>query len=165
MKRFVLIKLLFVIILIFATMPQQAHADFRYAVKFVCGRSDGKILAPGKYYTAINVVNATDTLTELYKYFAIALPGEKPGPTSELFRVRLDKYKAMEIDCGDILKMTADIVKEARLTGEFLKGFVVIVSKVELDVVAVYTVTTTSGLWRISTVDIDIERVPPIQVR
>ena len=162
MKRIVLIGLFLVITLIFdATIPQQAQAEFQYAVKFVCGKSDGKVIAPGRYFTAINVLNPTKEGTEFYKHFAIALPGERPGPVSDSFGVRLDKNQALEIDCEDIGKLTSDIVKEAGLSGDFLKGFVVIVSRVELDVVAVYTAMTKGGFWRFRTLDIDIERVSP----
>jgi hypothetical protein len=61
------------------TFGQQLEG-FQYAVKFVCGKGDGNILAPGRYFTAINVHNPTDQTINFSKKFAIALPGERPGP-------------------------------------------------------------------------------------
>ena len=34
---------------------------FQYAVKLICGKSAGKVVAPGVYFTAVNVHNATAT--------------------------------------------------------------------------------------------------------
>lgn len=104
----------------------------QYAAKFVCGRSDGEVVAPGTYYTAINVHNPSDEDVQFRKKVAIALPGEEPGPVSEFFEARLGPDQAFEIDCPDILR-------HAPIDAEFLKGFVVIESDVELDVVTVYT--------------------------
>ncbi len=51
---------------------------YLYAAKFVCGKSgDNAIVAPGQYFTAINVHNASPvTAVQYIKRFAIALPGE-----------------------------------------------------------------------------------------
>ena len=40
-------------------------AIFQYAVKFVCGRADGEVLARGEYLTAVNVHNPTNKHIEL----------------------------------------------------------------------------------------------------
>ena len=56
----------------------------------------------------------------------------KPGPVSKFHDAELGPDEALEIDCQDIFKL-------ARTDSGFLKGFVVIESEVELDVVAVYT--------------------------
>ena len=166
MKRFALIKLLLVAVLIIAAMPQQAQAQFQYIVKFVCGKSDGTILAPGEYRTAINVINPTNGKAYLYKHFSIALPLEKIGPvTPDSIIMTLGRHESMEIDCKDIRIVTAKIVEEAKIPTKLLKGFVLIWSNVELEVVAVYTATITSGTSRTSTLDIDVERVPPRRLR
>jgi hypothetical protein len=123
---------------------------FQYAVKFICGKSDGEILAPGVYFTAINVHNPHYAPVTFRKKVAIALPGEKPGKVSGFFRARLGPDEAFEIDC-------ADIRKHAESDERFIKGFVVIESPVELDVVAVYTASGATG--QIET--LDIERVSP----
>jgi hypothetical protein len=122
---------------------------FEYAVKFVCGKEDGRIMAPGQYWTAINVHNPTATTVVFRKKVAIALPAEQPGPVSQFFRARLGPDQALEIDCDDIRQHT-----EHR--ADFLKGFVVIASPVELDVVAVYSAAGTDR--RVET--LHTERVP-----
>ncbi|GAN33298.1 MAG: hypothetical protein DPW20_02220 [Candidatus Brocadia sp.] len=112
--------------------PDDVKAKFRYEIKFICGKSDGKVVAPGLYWTAINVGNPTDKNVILKKRFSIALPGEKPGPVSDLFKAKLGPYQAFEIDNRDIFEHT-------RTNADFIKGFVVIESEVELEVIAVYT--------------------------
>lgn len=107
-------------------------AEFQYKVKFICGKSDGEVVAPGTYWTAINVVNPTSEGVVFMKRFSIALPGEKPGPVSEFFKAKLGPYQSFEIDNRDIFKHTGT-------NADFIKGFVFIESGVELGVVAVYT--------------------------
>jgi hypothetical protein len=121
---------------------------FQYAVKFVCGKSDGRVVAPGKYWTAINVHNPSAKEVVFRKKIVIALPHEKAGPVSDFFRAWLGPDQALEIDCEDIFR-------HAPVREDFIKGFVVIESDVDLDVVAVYTAAGQGEL--VST--IDIERV------
>ena len=110
----------------------------QYAAKFVCGQSAGEVVAPGVYFTAINVHNPTNEEVRFRKKIAVALPGEKPGPVSKFFETKLGPDQALEIDCRDIFQ-------HAATEAEFLKGFVVIESDVELDVVAVYTAARRDG--------------------
>jgi Concanavalin A-like lectin/glucanases superfamily len=105
---------------------------FQYAAKFVCGKSPGRIVAPGVYYTAVNVHNPLYTAIRLRVKVAVALPGLKPGHVSPFRDAKLGPDEALEIDCPDIQTL-------AETKEEFIKGFVVIESNVELDVVAVYT--------------------------
>lgn len=126
------------------------HIIFQYAVKFVCGKSDGRVAAPGEYWTAINVHNPTYTDIRLRKKVAIALPSEQPGPVSQFFDAKLGPDEAFEID-------REDIFRHAESREDFLKGFVVIQSDVELDVVAVYTAAGNEG----SIETIHTERVSP----
>jgi hypothetical protein len=107
-------------------------APFQYAVKFVCGKPTGGELAPGVYFTAINVHNPSDRGVRFRKKIAIAGRREQPGPVSRFFDAKLGPDEAFEIDCPDIRK-------HAPVRDEFLKGFVVLESESELDVVAVYT--------------------------
>jgi hypothetical protein len=111
---------------------------FQYATKVVCGKSDGKVLAPGVYFTAINVHNPTYTTIGLRVKIAVALPGLQPGPVSEFHEAKLGPDEALEIDCPDIFNPEIFRFREPTQRG-FLKGFAVIESDVELDVVAVYT--------------------------
>jgi hypothetical protein len=123
---------------------------FQYAVKFVCGKSEGRVVAPGAYFTAINVHNPNERGIGFKKKFAVALPGERPGPVSKFFDAKLGPDEAFEIDCPDILQRTGT-------RGGFLKGFVVIESALELDVVAVYTAAGATG--QVETME--LERVKP----
>src|SRR5215213_7373031 len=111
---------------------------FQYAAKLICGKSDGKVLAPGVYFTAINVHNPTDTTVGFRVKIAVALPGLQPGPISLFRDAKLGPDAALEIDCPDIFNPEIFEFPEPIRPG-FWKGFVVIESKVELDVVAVYT--------------------------
>lgn len=125
------------------------RAIFQYAAKFACGKSDGEVVAPGVYFTAVNVHNPTYKPIRLAVKVAVALPGLKPGPVSRFIHAALGPDEALEIDCPDIHKLAG--------TKDFLKGFVVIESEVELDVVAVYTAAGRDE--QVET--LHTERVPP----
>ena len=45
----------------------------QYSVKFVCGSSSGGPVAPGSYFTAINIHNPTDQKIRFRKKVAVAL--------------------------------------------------------------------------------------------
>ncbi len=124
----------------------------QYAAKFVCGKSGGAVVAPGVYWTAVNVHNPTYKTIAFRAKIAVALPGLKPGHVSKFFEAKLGPDQALEIDCPDILERSG-----AR--ADFLKGFVVIESEVELDVVTVFTASGSSGQIALHT-----ERVPPRRV-
>jgi hypothetical protein len=128
-------------------------SGFEYAVKFVCGTGPAQgqpaVVARGTYFTAINVHNPGKVENAIVKKFAIALPGEKAGRVSPYFTVPLKFDEALEIDCPDILKHLD--------AGGFVKGFAVIQSRFELDVVAVYTA---APLPTGPVVALELERVP-----
>lgn len=124
-----------------------SQSGFEYAVKFVCGTPQVPVVAPGEYFTAINVHNPSERPVSFVKKIAIALPGEKAGRVSRFFEAQLKSDEALEIDCPDILR-------HADQQG-FLKGFVVLETPSELDVVAVYT----AGHPQVET--LELERVQP----
>lgn len=128
----------------------QESPAFQYAAKFVCGKSAGEVVAPGVYFTAVNVHNPTYETIRFRKKIAVALPGEKPGPVSKFFDAKLGPDQALEIDCRDIFE-------HADTKADFLKGFVLIESDIELDVVTVYTAGGREG--QVET--LHTERVPP----
>ena len=135
----------------FAKLELSQHLPcFQYAAKFVCGRTDGPVVAPGEYFTAINVHNPTRRRVDFRMKVAVALPGLQPGPVSGFYDCHLGADEAFEVDCPDIHKL-------AHSDAPFLKGFVVIESDVELDVVAVYTAAGADGLVE----TIHTERVAP----
>ncbi len=123
---------------------------FEYAAKFVCGTSDGKVVAPGEYWTAVNVHNPAlkEDHFEFRKKFVVAPPGEAPGKPTDFFKFDLKPDFAMEIDRDDIFRHLG--------AKGFVKGFVIIQSATELDVVAVYTARAARG--GVSTMC--VERVP-----
>jgi hypothetical protein len=137
----------------------QVNYKFEYAAKFVCGLATTAAgtaatlpVAPGFYYTALNVHNPSTTeLNQIQKRFVIALPGETVGPKSGFTQEQLKSDDAMEIDCPDISKKL-DVG-----TGKFVKGFVVIRSTAELDIVGVYTAATSATG---PVVSLTLERVP-----
>jgi hypothetical protein len=122
--------------------------SLQYATKVVCGVSPGKVVAKGAYWTAINVHNPNRTAAAFRWKVAVALPGVKAGPVSKFFDARLGPDEALEIDCPDVMKRVK--------TDGFLKGFVVIESGLELDIVAVYTAAPERG----EVVTLHTERVP-----
>ncbi len=130
--------------------PGRTLTLFLYAAKFVCGKSgDQGIVAPGQYFTAINVHNASPLAAVRYiKRFAIALPEERPGKISEFTPGTLGPDEAMGIDCNNIYKHTVTP------PGSFLEGYALLYSLSELDVVSIYT----TGPREVQT--FDIERVP-----
>jgi len=132
------------------TGNQSAPKANQYAAKFVCGKNTaGNVVAPGEYFTAINVHNPGRVAASIRKRFAIALPSEKPGPVSGVVEERLKPGEAFEIDC-------ADIATHVPVSG-FAKGFVTIESPQELEVVGVYTA---ARLPTREVVSEEIERVP-----
>ena len=116
---------------IFFKVDVERRPPLKYAVKFVCGKPDAPVVAPGLYFTAVNVHNPSGRPITFKKRISVVLPSEKAGPVSQFFTARLAPDELLEIDCPDILK-------HARARG-FLKGFVVIEAPSELDIVTVYT--------------------------
>lgn len=115
--------------------PVDGHAQrepgLEYAVKIVCGQAERPAVAPGTYFTAINIHNpGRDTVGFRYKV-ATTLPNAEPGLISPFAEARLRPDQALEIDCED--------ARELARQRQFLKGFVVLQSHSPLDVVAVYT--------------------------
>lgn len=140
------------VLLSICSMAGQLSAQdfaFEYAVKIICGTPDRPALATGMYYTAINVHNPGNEPVRFRQKFATTLPNEEPGPISGFSPAGLKPDQALEIDCRDI-------ARRSQQRG-FIKGFAVLQSPRELDVVAVYTA---AGSSRQTVVDLETERVP-----
>jgi hypothetical protein len=122
-----------------ATAAHSQEANV-YAAKYVCGDPTGPevtagVVAPGRYFTSINVLNPNAQAIEFQKKFDIALPNENPdGKVSSAVTANLKPDSAFEIECADILAHL-----EMKLP-TFAKGFVMLRSAQPLDVVAVYSV-------------------------
>ncbi len=123
-----------------AFTPERPCKEYQYAVKVVSGvpkDGDGAdIVAPGRYFTAINIHNPAVCKTVNFRYkVADAKPAGQPfGKISRFLPLALRPDQAVEIDNPQIFEALG---REA--AGSFVKGFAVIESPCELDVVAVYT--------------------------
>jgi hypothetical protein len=147
---------------------------FQYVIKFACGFAGGFLngagafqeeMAPGLYYTDVNIHNPNDQIIKFRK--KIALDGAEPqhhGAQTSPIDVILGPDEALEINCTDIIELlaragainfvtiiiapglsvSAETVQAQGFPGiefffNFIKGFVVLYSRVRLDVTAVYT--------------------------
>src|SRR5258708_2006223 len=115
-------------------------------------RPKGGVRAKVQYFRAINVHNPTGQTVEFRKKFVVALPGEKAGKISQFVPAKLNKDEALEIDTKDIFTQVSPTG-----AGGFFKGFVVIETPMELDVVGVYTAAGSTG----SVEAMHMDRVPP----
>lgn len=138
---------------------------FRYAAKFVCGVSVSKnvnnaLVAPGHYFTTINVHNADNAdRIEFRKRFSIALPRETQGPRTVFYPASLDSDRSLDIECADIYHHTG------RAPNSFLTGFAILESPGPLDVVGVYTAGSHQGTANPDTGPVStfhMERVPAV---
>jgi len=132
-----------------------------YSAKFLCGfQADGSVpvdpskpvsalpleppVKPGNYATEINVHNPQETPAAFVKKAVLSgftgpgvvSPPEQPFPPGALHTPVLEPDFALEIDCPDIATLLGPTLPPE---ATFIKGFVVITSQRELDVVAVYT--------------------------
>ena len=110
----------------------------------------------GFYATAVNVHNPGPPI-KFARKVAIAPPG-KPGGISGFWVTGLKNDQAIEFDCRQIYEQA---FAAGLQPGPFIKGFLVIRSQRQLDVVAVYTAGPSNGQGVSS---IHTERVPPRRV-
>ncbi len=121
---------------------------FVYGAKFLCGTipalataptfpAGDTTLVPGTYLTAVNIHNP-DTLTILFEKRAVIANAQVDprGRVGEIQRDTLTWDQALEVDCADVLRLLQDTTD---LLSGFLKGFIVVRSRTELDVVGVYS--------------------------
>jgi hypothetical protein len=95
---------------------------------------------PGNYATAINIHNPSllggQPIT-IYKRAVLAPPEDAdPLPPSKFQKYSLHPSYAVEIDCEDIHQL---LTGKDDAISTFIKGFVTILSRDQLDVVGVYT--------------------------
>ena len=123
---------------------------FVYSVKFLCGLQtlagsppNEPPVKPGNYATAVNIHNFHAQSEAVFAKKAVqALPQHSPvrGKIGNLCLEALPPNGAMEVDCTDIVKLLGFPAGTA--PPPFIKGFVEVVSPVELSVVGVYTSQT-----------------------
>lgn len=150
--------------------PCTEFRDGTGSTSWICPEStvpagaNGAQVVGGLYATAINVHNPAlpkppnDGTVVFAKKAAFALPWQKSGPVSPFEMAVLKANRAFEVDCEEIAAIYRDPVPQGTSTPPpfpvFLKGFLVIMSPVELDVTAVYSSRPLdSGT---STMDVDV---------
>lgn len=139
---------------------QVSTVKYKYSAKFVCGdgytSSTNKwpIVAPAKYFTAVNLHNPQTTTFNITKRIVVALPEDQMYISP--FRERTYPYfkpeYAFEMDCSDIYNLTDGKFKAP----QFIKGFAIITSPKPLDVTTVY-----SSIGQNQDVTLDVETVNP----
>ena len=137
-------------------LKQVSSVGIEYAAKYVCIddpqtlEEAPSLVAPGTYWTAINIHNPTPHEVRVYWKVAGAGPDGQCGRMHGFFPMNLGPDCATRIDCSTIAARVG-------LDPTTIDGFVVIRSGVELDVVAVYTAAGPDG----AVGNLDVERVPP----
>jgi hypothetical protein len=142
--------------------PTPPALAYKYSAKLVCGKPKGtcddcddccnpnaRMVAPGAYYTSINVHNLAERTATLRMTVSLAELDGKPGRVSRPAGAKLEAGQSAQVDCAQVSKL-------ADVSPQFHEGFLVIESDVDLDVVGVYTAAGASG--KVETME--IERVP-----
>jgi hypothetical protein len=137
---------------ILRSLKLKGRKFFVYNVKFVCGLQknkfendcEGAILSRGIYSTEINILNYGIKEVTVGKIFTPVVLQNKPIAREPktmkpvgVERVTLAPFHATMDDCCKI----AEMLKPAQADEQLKIGFVEIVSAVQIEVVAVYTVT------------------------
>jgi hypothetical protein len=138
------------------------HTLFQYAAKFLCtanvpGTSQTTpSLAPGTYYTAVNIHNPYSKEAQLRKKIAVVVPpgGQKPGEISAWIVEKLQPDQAINVSCDEITRTFGITFIHGA------EGYLVIESTGKLDVTGVYTVEQFTGASGRGPVSIDVERIP-----
>ncbi len=132
-----------------------ATCRFEYAAKVVCGevQERGEPLAPGFYFTEVNVYNPNDRPVRLRKRLMLSVP---PGRQREGDVVidelhALGPERALAVDCRYLRPHVEQVHP-----GPYFIGFLVIESTASVDVTAVYT---TAGSQEPTAPAIAVERV------
>jgi len=137
----------------------QLAAPFQYVVKFVCVNEVGpnaKAFQRGKFRTVVNVHNPWIQSQPFDKKAVIARSEDEPrGRISEIVTDVLGPDEALSINCEDINGLFGGL---AQPIGD---GFVVLLSRVQLDVVAVYTARHRGKTSASDVESIDVEYIQP----
>lgn len=77
-----------------------------YDVKAICGpNKKGDIIAPGHYWTAINILNSSRDSVKVSAWVSVGLPGLQPGLTNGTADGGLEPGQTMEVDCPTIRRL------------------------------------------------------------
>ena len=127
-----------------------------HRVKAICGKftTEDGIMAPGEYYTAINIYNPSPTVQAQINVSLViaAIAGSAaPVPPIAVAPLKIPPLRALEIDCPYVMKFA----KPGLGAKQYFKGFVILKCEIVLEVVAVYTAATLQG----AVATLDVERV------
>ncbi|MSQ26007.1 MAG: DUF11 domain-containing protein [Dehalococcoidia bacterium] len=153
------------------TKQTSVTTTYIYSVKYICGMvqppgpkptlptlNSPFPVVPGVYRTAINVHNFMEQTVTITKKAVIALPQDEPrGAISRKVQDVLRDNEALEVDCQDVLKLLATVGVTINPASGFVTGFVEILSPVDLQVTAVYTMEELLEQG----VSIDVEQIQP----
>ncbi len=131
--------------------------SIEYAVKIVSGNpvntvTPAGIIAAGQYYTDVNIHNPSTCNAVTFKWcvsIAVEISSGSSLPNMPWHKFTLRPGQSIEIDSPDIFRATNG--------RSFTKGFVLIETQCELDVVAVYTAAANA---KSTVVAFHTERVP-----
>ena len=138
--------------------------NFTYAVKITCVPHFGPAspaLMPAKYRTAVNVHNPWRDPVELTKSLTLSPPQGQPAIHGDPISETLGPREAFDVDCPH-MRDEFGIPANSKVPGG--KGFMVIESDRELNVVAIYTArgegsAASSGVGT----SIDVEYIVPLK--
>jgi RecB family endonuclease NucS len=114
-----------------------------------CCAQDNSPVAPGQYYTTVNLHNPASKPVAWRFKVALTERAGNSGYISRLYDRRLGPDEAAEIDCDAVTKLVD-------LSGRLHDGFLVIESDAELDIVDVLTAAGQTG--KVET--LSTERIP-----
>ena len=141
--------------------PPQDQTMYVYSVKIMCVPHLGPAspaLMPGKYRTAVNVHNPWDQPALIEKWVTLSNPQGIPPITGDRIHETLQSWSAFDVDCPH-MRDQFGLPKDAQVPGG--KGFMVIRSDRELDIVAVYTSRTETPNKNGMGISIDVETIEP----
>ena len=142
--------------------PPSTRPDvFLYAAKIICVPHFGPAspaLMPGKYRTAVNVHNPWDQPAHIEKWVTLSPPQGQPPVTGDKISGTVQPWASFDVACP-YFRDEFGLPEGAKVPGG--KGFMVIQSDRELDVVAVYTSRTETPNSNGVGTSIDVERVEP----
>lgn len=128
-----------------ATIRVTVAGSLQYAAKFVCGKPYAEGAGQGTYFTAVNVLNPSESVVTFKKRFSVGLAEQVPGVLTEFEHARLEGRRTFRVECEEILRATGG--------KDFAEGFLLLESPEALQVVAVYSAAGAGG--GLSTVDVE----------
>lgn len=145
--------------------PAKAAAPrfaFQYAVKFICtsnipGTSQTTTsLLPGSYQTVVNIHNPNSQAVPFRMKLALSTSTDvDPPQISSFINEKIKPDQATRVDCSRIREFGVQLIHG-------FEGFLIIESRLSLDVVAVYTAAQNGGN---GVETMDVEYIPERRLR